>query len=183
MTLVLRARGQARALRNRIIHDPEKEKDQKFQDLLLRVIRDDAAMEELNFSVGAWWLRPGEIGRLGEALKLNSSIRVLDLGGQGLGADAAVHVAGVFSRNTSLTALHLGGNRLADAGAERIAHALRPRQELAEHPDDPYEQAAMPWIPCSLTKLSLYSNRSAAMRPARAGTRRARPRPLPRGRG
>lgn len=132
---------QAKELRSRIIHDPAKEQDQKFKDLILRLIRDDATIEALNFSVGAWWLRPGDVGKLSDALKINRSVRELDLGGQGLGPDSGPLLCGALFHNTSLTALHLGGNKLANSGVTSLAEALVPHQETAERVD---EQACSP---------------------------------------
>jgi hypothetical protein len=62
---------------------------------------------------------------LADALKVNTVVTTIALGGNGIGANGAVELAGALKLNTSVTAISIAGNEIGDEGASALADALK----------------------------------------------------------
>ena len=66
-------------------------------------------------------------GELAGALKVNTTLKSLDLSGTKLGDAGAGELAGALKVNTTLETLELGDTKLGDAGVGELGQALRTR--------------------------------------------------------
>uniref|UniRef100_A0A3B3RAX1 NLR family CARD domain containing 3 n=1 Tax=Paramormyrops kingsleyae TaxID=1676925 RepID=A0A3B3RAX1_9TELE len=64
---------------------------------------------------------------LANALKANSSLRVLNLQENALGMDGAIFIATALNRSHQLTYINLQGNRIGDSGAKVISDTIKTR--------------------------------------------------------
>ncbi|KAG9069808.1 hypothetical protein KI688_009133 [Linnemannia hyalina] len=71
-----------------------------------------------------------EFGILAEALKTNSTLTTLDLGGNSIGFDGAKALAEALKTNSTLATLHLWNNSIGSDGAKALAEALKTNSTL-----------------------------------------------------
>ena len=69
--------------------------------------------------------------KLASALKLNSTLTMLDLARNNIGEEGATAIADVLmSANSAITDLHVGGNHLSDSARQSLEDAWRSRDRL-----------------------------------------------------
>ncbi len=75
---------------------------------------------------------PGPSGgtAIGEMLRSNTSIKQLNLYGNGLESEGGEAIAKALKRNQTLTTLDLGDNHLGDVASTKIAEALKGTTSL-----------------------------------------------------
>jgi hypothetical protein len=67
---------------------------------------------------------------LSDALKYNTTLTSLNLGGSQIGDDGAKDLSGALKHNTTLTSLELGFNKISAAGAKDLSDALKHNTTL-----------------------------------------------------
>ncbi|CAF4500995.1 unnamed protein product, partial [Rotaria socialis] len=67
---------------------------------------------------------------LADALRKNTALTTLDLGGHKIGGEGAQHLADALLNNTTLTTLHLHCNDITHEGAQHLADTLRRNAAL-----------------------------------------------------
>ncbi|KAL3816957.1 hypothetical protein ACHAXA_001785 [Cyclostephanos tholiformis] len=97
-------------------------------DVLIDVIRKTEVLHSLNLWGNRLSLEGNEgdddRSKLADAIARNSTIRVLSLGSNDIGASGGKRLAEALRVNSTIVELHLGDNRLGDEGVRDIALAL-----------------------------------------------------------
>eukprot|EP00567_Pseudictyota_dubia_P000348 CAMPEP_0197464702 /NCGR_PEP_ID=MMETSP1175-20131217/64157_1 /TAXON_ID=1003142 /ORGANISM="Triceratium dubium, Strain CCMP147" /LENGTH=365 /DNA_ID=CAMNT_0043000687 /DNA_START=135 /DNA_END=1232 /DNA_ORIENTATION=+ len=95
-----------------------------------RLRENDSSFTRLNL----WNKRIGDEGVsvLADALRVNTSLKVLVLGGNSIGDEGVSVLADALRVNTSLEKLHLSGNSISDEGVSVLADALTVNTSLTK---------------------------------------------------
>ena len=111
--------------RNLNIKNLVTKRDFQLSELLYEVVR-------ANSSLTHWDLHFHHTGAelLSQALKVNSSLTNLHLGGSIIGHTGAESLSQALTLNSSLTNLDLSGNSIGDTGAESLSQALKVNSSL-----------------------------------------------------
>jgi Ran GTPase-activating protein (RanGAP) involved in mRNA processing and transport len=102
------------------------------EEKIQRIRNNDATLTEANFAIFGTPIENDEsmLQQLADALRGNTSLTAIDLGGNELGAQGVKYIADALRVNTSLTTVYLGGNEIGDQGAQYLADALRVNSSL-----------------------------------------------------
>ena len=104
---------------------------QESGPVLCRMLQRNKTLTELHLSRNRGVSDTGAFF-VAEGLKLNTSLRVLQLIKCGISAEGAKFISGALEVNTSLKVISLARNGLGDAGVDYLANALQQNDSLKE---------------------------------------------------
>ena len=99
---------------------------------LATVLQANTTMKRLDIGRNLNGIAVNGAKSLGKAISVNSSLEVLDIGGNSIGDEGVAHIANALQTNTTMKALIVFECGISDKGAESLARALSVNSSLEE---------------------------------------------------